>query len=113
MIYELREYVAEPGCAERLHSRFREHVLGLFERHGLKVVGFWHDAEDSGRVVYLLRFPDDSTRVAAWAAFQADPQWQTVKAESEADGAIVSGMTSRVLAQPAYWTGVTAVASGP
>lgn len=112
MIYELREYVAAAGCADRLHQRFREHVLDLFERHGLEVVGFWHDAEDAGRVVYLMRFQDEPSRVAAWAAFQADPQWQTVKSESEADGAIVSEMTNCVLVHPAYWTGVTALTSG-
>jgi len=111
VIYELREYTATPGRAERLHDRFRDHVLQLFERHGLEVVGYWTDAMDDGRVLYLLRFPNEETRTAGWAAFQADPEWHEVKSESEADGPIVAEMTSRVLSQPTYWTGTTALLS--
>jgi hypothetical protein len=109
VIYELREYTAAPGCAARLHDRFRNHVLQLFQRHGLDPAGFWTDAADPDRVLYLLRFPDEETRTAAWAAFRADPEWQTVKAESEAAGPIVAEMTSRMLGQPPYW-GMTTVA---
>lgn len=108
MIYELREYLAVEGRAAELHRRFAEHTLGLFERHGLEVTGFWTDTGDDGRIVYLLRFPDDETRKRAWAAFGADPGWKAVKAASEANGPIVAEMNSTILTSPEYWTRETA-----
>lgn len=103
MIYELREYVATPGAADRLNARFADHTLALFDRHGLNVAGFWTDAADPGRVVYLLTFPDEEAQRAAWQAFGADPEWKRVKAESESGGAIVAEMHSRNLVQAPYW----------
>jgi hypothetical protein len=110
VIYELREYVAAPGRGEHLHERFRRHTLSLFERHGLNVVGYWHDGDDPARIVYLLNFPDAASRETAWAQFQADPEWKRAKDESETDGPIVAEMSSRTLVTPAYWTGVTTAA---
>src|ERR1041384_1294485 len=56
MLLELREYVAAPGRAADLHARFADHTMALFAKHGMEVVGFWTDAEDEGRIIYLLRF---------------------------------------------------------
>jgi hypothetical protein len=103
MIYELREYVAASGAAERLHLRFADSTLDLFARHGLDVVGFWHDEADPGRIVYLLRFADEAERARAWAGFRADEDWKRVKRESEADGPLVAEMAGRVLVSPGYW----------
>ena len=102
MIYELREYVAAPGATERLHRRFADHTLDLFRRHGLDPVGFWHDREETGRVVYLLAFAGEEERKRAWAAFEADEDWQRVKRESETDGPVVAEKSSRVLVAPDY-----------
>ncbi|SEB59060.1 NIPSNAP family protein [Streptomyces melanosporofaciens] len=103
MIYELREYVAAPGRADALHLRFAEGTLSLFDKHRLDTVGFWTDREDAGRIVYLLRFPDEETRVQRWAAFQSDPDWKQLKAASETGGPIVAEMRSLSLTSPAYW----------
>jgi hypothetical protein len=103
MIYELREYVAAPGAAERLHRRFADATLDLLARHGLRPLGFWQDREDPGRINYLLRFADEDERASAWAAFQDDEDWQRVKRESEADGPVVAEQISRVLVVPGYF----------
>ncbi|MCW2943427.1 MAG: family containing protein [Actinoallomurus sp.] len=103
MIYELREYVAVPGQAAAVHARFADQTLGLFARHGIDVVGFWSDQEDSDRIVYLLSFADTAAQRSAWAGFQNDPDWQRVKAESEADGKIVAEIHSRTLDRTPYW----------
>lgn len=105
MIYELREYVATPGSAEKLHARFADHTFGLFARHGIEVAGFWTDADDDARIVYLLRFADEEAKKQAWAGFQGDPEWKQVKADSEAAGPIVAEMTSRLLVTAPYWPG--------
>ena len=103
MIYELREYVAKPDAADKLHERFRETTLPLFARHGLNVTGFWVDAEDPSRIVYLLSFPDAEAQRRAWQSFQNDEDWKQAKAASEADGPIVASMASRTLEPVSYW----------
>lgn len=103
MIYELREYVAAPGAAERLHRRFAYSTLDLFERHGMELVGFWQAKDEPGRIVYLMRFDDEEARHRAWSAFQSDEEWRRVKRESEAEGRLVDEQLSRVLLTPEYW----------
>ena len=41
MIYELRIYTACQGRMPDLLARFRDHTLRIFERHGMKNVGYW------------------------------------------------------------------------
>ncbi len=103
MIYELREYVAAPRAADRLHARFSEHTLDLFRRHGLDVRGIWSDPDDARRIVYLLRFADEQARDTAWAAFMNDPEWQAVKAASETDGPLLAEQHRRTLLGVPYW----------
>jgi hypothetical protein len=103
MIYELREYVALDHAQDKVHDRFRDATLPLFERHGLDVAGFWTDADDPRRIVYLLRFEDSDAQQQAWAGFQGDPQWTAAKEASEADGPIVGSMSSRTLQPVPYW----------
>ena len=83
MLYELRIYVSSPENVDALHERFRTVNLGVFERLGIDLVGFWTDVTDPVRIHYLVRFPDQAARDAAWAAFDADPEWQAAKKESE------------------------------
>jgi hypothetical protein len=100
MIYELRTYWAAPGKTENLHRRFREVTLGVFQRHHMDVVGFWTPSSatpECGDLVYILRFTDEEAKNAAWAAFQADPEWIAGKAASEKDGKLVDRLTSQVL----------------
>lgn len=103
MIVELREYVAREGAARRVHERFRTIALPLFARHDIEVTGFWTDAADPDRIVYTVQFPDAQAQAAAWAAFQADPEWARAKAASEVDGPIIAEMTSRALVGVDYW----------
>jgi hypothetical protein len=39
--------------------------------------------------MYILEHPSRQEAEKNWAAFQADPEWHKVKAESEAHGALV------------------------
>ncbi|HSZ38532.1 MAG TPA: NIPSNAP family protein [Trebonia sp.] len=104
MIYELREYVAHAETAERLHRRFADHTFGLFRRHGLTLVHFWTDLARPERIVYLLAFDSQQRRDAAWAAFQADPDWKAVKEASEAGGPLLASSSSSILSEAPYWT---------
>lgn len=105
MIYELRTYWTAPGKTENLHQRFSTLTLGIFKRLNMEVVGFWTPcpaSEESGDLVYILRFPDEACKEAAWEAFRSDPEWIAGKEASERNGAIVTKVTSVVLKSVDY-----------
>jgi hypothetical protein len=88
MIYEYRVYEAMPGKLPDLHARFRNHTMKIFEKHGIKNIGYWtsYAGEYSDRLIYIIAFESMAHREKAWAAFQSDPEWQKVRAESEKNG---------------------------
>jgi hypothetical protein len=91
-IYELRLYHVNEGKLEALKARFRDQTDALFRRHNMKSIGYWwpEDAPDSqNMLIYILEHPSRQEAEKNWAAFQADPEWQKVKAESEANGKLV------------------------
>ena len=104
--YELRTYVAAPGKLEDLHARFRNHTIKLFKKHGMEVVGFWgptdKDKGSEDTLVYLMAYPSRAARDAAWKAFQADPDWQKARAESERNGKLTAKVESVMLASTDY-----------
>ncbi len=99
MIYELREYTANPGKLPALRARFRDHTLVLFEKHGMTNVGYWTNTIGgrSDQLVYLLSYPDMAAREKSWAAFQADAEWIRVRAESEQDGVLTHHIVNRLM----------------
>ena len=104
MIYEYRVYEAAPGKLEALNARFRNHTLGIFERHGIKNIGYWTAGvgDYSDRLIYIVAFEDEGHRERAWAEFSADPEWNRVRAESEVDGALVSRVFNSLLSPTDY-----------
>ena len=107
MIYELRTYWATPGKLEALHNRFRSLTLGIFEKYGMEVIGFWTPSPaptspESGSLVYILRFQDLAAKEAAWKRFESDPAWIAGKAASEVDGKLVQKVTSQLLSPTDY-----------
>lgn len=96
--FELRTYHAAEGKLEALDQRFRQHTMGLFERHGMTNIAYWHPVENGGnKLIYLLSYPDTSAREASWNAFKGDPEWQKAKAASEEAGELVSKIDSVLL----------------
>jgi len=103
MIYEMRTYYSMPGKMGALHRRFREHTLRLFRKHGMEVTGFWEVVIGPGpALVYVLGYPDLGARQRSWDAFQADPEWQQAREESERDGPIVGRIESMILKGTPY-----------
>lgn len=100
-VYELRVYTAAEGKLAELVKRFREHTTKLFERHGIKNVAYWTATDEPKKVntlVYILKYPSREAATANWKAFQDDPEWQKVKAESEANGKLVDKVDSTFMA---------------
>jgi hypothetical protein len=91
-VYELRMYHVNPGKMDALKARFGDHTDAIFQRHNMQSIGYWvpEDAPSSQNLfIYILQHPSRQEAEKNWAAFQADPEWQKVKAESEAHGALV------------------------
>jgi hypothetical protein len=101
MIHELRVYHAMSGRLPALVARFRDHTTKIWERLGIRPVGFWTTmigASESNALTYLLAWESLADREAKWAAFQADPEWIRLRAESEKDGPINANISSQLLA---------------
>src|SRR5688572_14748619 len=92
-LYEMRVYYAPEGKLDDLHARFRNHTLKLFEKHGIKNVGYFvpEGANPERKLIYFLAYPDRDARNAAWKNFFSDPDWQKAHKESEKNGPIVDG----------------------
>jgi hypothetical protein len=90
-VFELRTYTAHPGKFEAMKARFREHILPLFKKHNLELVGFWTYADAPGSentLVYVLAHPSRAAAAANWKAFSSDPERLRVWKETEKDGPI-------------------------
>jgi len=102
-IQEWRIYEAMPGRLPDLHNRFANHTLRLFEKHGMANIGYWTEVfGTSNRLVYMLGYPSLGDQEKSWAAFQADPDWQRARAESEKNGTLVAKTYTRILRPTAY-----------
>lgn len=93
-LYETRIYFTEPGRLEALLTRFRDHTTKIFEKHGMKNVGYWVPLHEENKLIYVLSYPDRAARDASWKAFGSDPEWKKVQSDSEVSGKIVSKVES-------------------
>jgi NIPSNAP len=100
--FELRTYYATPGKLEALNARFRDHTCALFKKHGMEIVGFWipTDKEQGAenKLVYMLAHKSREAAKQSWKDFQADPEWQKVRTESEANGKLTEKIESVFMA---------------
>jgi hypothetical protein len=99
-VYELRVYHTYEGKLDDLLRRFREHTTRLFEKHGIRNVGYWTPVDEplKGKtLVYILAHPNQDAAAANWKAFRDDPEWQSVRDKSEANGKLVEKIESTFL----------------
>jgi len=104
MLYEQRIYTCLPGRLPALNRRFESVTLKLWEKHGIRPVGFWTTlvGEDANDLTYLLAWESMAERERKWSAFGSDPEWLKARAESERDGQILARIRSQFLAPTAY-----------
>ena len=105
-VYELRIYYPNPGKAVDLNTRFREHTLKLFEKHGMRNVAYWNELATpdapEGRLIYVLAYPSRAARDEDWKSFGVDPAWRAVVSASEANGKLVAKVDSIFMAMADY-----------
>ena len=92
-VFELRTYTTEAGRLENLNSRFRDHTLKLFEKHGMTNMTYWNLAADQkgaknsyvagNTLIYLLHHQSEAAAKTSFDSFRADPTWIAAKEASE------------------------------
>jgi len=105
MIYELRTYQVVPGKMKELNERFAKITIPLFEKHGMKVIGFWETAigeATTTELIYMLAFENLAHYERAWNAFIADPEWQEAKRRTEANGPLVNVAGAKIIEPTDY-----------
>ena len=99
-VYELRVYHTYPGKLDGLLARFRDHTMTIFERHGMKNVGYWRpiaEPEKGKTLYYIISHESREAADANWKAFRDDPEWKKVQSASEANGKLVEKVDSTYL----------------
>jgi hypothetical protein len=86
-LFELRTYTASPGNLAALNSRFRDHTLKLFEKHGMTNLWYWNAVPgkkgSDDTLVYMLAHKSNEARNKSFEAFRMDPEWTNVRTASE------------------------------
>jgi hypothetical protein len=86
-VFELRVYTASPGKLDDLNSRFRDHTLKLFEKHGMTNVAYWTPAKDQkgadNTLIYILAHKNLDAAKKSWDEFRKDADWIAAREASE------------------------------
>ncbi len=104
MIYELRTYAATPGRMPELLKRFDTITLKIWERFGIRPVGFWTTliGESNQTLYYLLAWESLAEREQKWNAFAADPEWIARRNETEKNGPLTQWLKNEILAPTSF-----------
>lgn len=104
MIYETRVYRCLPGRLPALLKRFETITLKIWEKHGIKQVGFFTTlvGESNQELTYILAWESLAQREKIWNGFAADPEWLTARAKTEEDGQIVGNIVNQFLVPTAF-----------
>jgi len=103
-VEQFRIYEIFESNKAAFHDRFRDHAMRIMGRHGFDIVRMW-ETSHAGRTefVYILRWPNEATMKARWAAFLADEEWSRIKRETGAvHGQLVGEIQERVLRRTSY-----------
>lgn len=101
-VYELRTYTTAEGKLPKLHDRFRDHTLKLFEKHGMKNLYYFTPVDKPNTLTYLLEHKSQEAAKASWKAFLADKDWQNAYKESIANGKLIIKIDSTYLKTTDY-----------
>ncbi|MEJ1238076.1 NIPSNAP family protein [Chryseolinea sp. T2] len=96
-VFELRTYTCLPGRLPNLITRFKDHTVKLFEKHGMENIVYFTTVEKDGsqpKLVYLLAHKSKDDAKKSWDAFRSDPVWVEARDASEKDGKIVEKVES-------------------
>lgn len=88
--FQLRTYTTPDGKLDGLHARFRDHTVGLFEKHGITNVAYWTPIEKrkgaGTTLIYFIAGESAAAIKKSFGGFGKDPAWRKAKTESEKNG---------------------------
>lgn len=105
VIYELRTYTTHDGKLDNLHTRFENHTMALFEKHGMTNIVYWSPENPElkdNTLIYLLSHKSREAAEQSWEAFRTDEEWQDVYEASRSDGPIVQRVESIYMNKTPY-----------
>jgi hypothetical protein len=104
MIHQLRIYEIFENNKAAFHARFRDHAARIMKTYGFHIAAMWETGSNEKiQFVYLLEWPDEATKTAAWSAFMQDKEWAEIKRVTSAEhGVLVGGIEDRILAPLDY-----------
>ena len=104
MIHQLRIYEIFEHNKSAFHERFRDHAARIMRKYGFEIVAMWEAKTDRRtEFIYLLAWPDERAKSAAWAEFTADVEWKEIKRVTGAQhGNLVGTIEDRVLVPTGY-----------
>ena len=104
MIYEYRNYHCLPGKLPAIVKRFETVTVRLFEKHGIRQLGFWTVAigESNHDLIYILQWESMAERDQKFSAFQRDPEWIEARRKSEEEGPLLSSITNSIWTPTAF-----------
>jgi hypothetical protein len=104
MIHELRVFHCVPGRLPALLKRFELDTLRLFEKHGIKQLGFWTVAigESNNDLFLILEWESLAERELKFGAFLKDPEWLEARWKSEENGPLEATITNTILVPVAF-----------
>ncbi|MEM1442118.1 MAG: NIPSNAP family protein, partial [Verrucomicrobiota bacterium] len=92
-LYEMRTYTTAEGKLENLDARFRDHTVGLFTKHGITNMPYFHlsDGQDGAgnTLLYFISADSEEARDASFKAFAEDPEWKAAREASQKAGRLL------------------------
>ena len=82
---------------------FENDTLRLFEKHGIKQLGFWTVAigESNNDLFLILQWESLAERELKFGAFLRDPEWLEARRKRE-DGPVEASITNTILVPTAF-----------
>ncbi len=105
MIYEERVYEIPNAVRSAFHERFEKHAMRIMKTYGFEFVGCWdEEVGEMQNFVYILAWKDLNTRQVAWAKFNNDKEWSTVKKYSAQEHGVLVAKTRNKILKPTRYS---------
>lgn len=102
-VYEWRTYTTpDEAKFTMLQARFRDHTTKLFEKHGMKNIGYWTPIDQPNTLTYIIAHDSMEAAKKSWAGFRNDPEWQKVAKDTAAAGLTGVKVESKYLTPTDY-----------
>jgi hypothetical protein len=85
-LFELRTYICKDGMRRHLDARFRDHTIGLFDKHGIENIAYFHPMADqdggTSTLIYIVAHESQGGREEAFGNQREDEDWKLAAAAS-------------------------------